>query len=220
MINFSLIYDIPSGTPEAFNVVIEIPKDSNHKYEYDEFLKCFVLDRILLPAMRYPGNYGFIPQTFSEDDDPIDVLVVNSGNIERGTIVECYPIGALDMSDDGVRDIKIIAMPTFHHRRKNYTKLEDFDPYFLQQIDHFFSHYKDLEEKEVIVNGWLDAEETKKLIQAASNEWIEEIERAKGEILKYYSENSPDSEATHTPKKKTLPGMGGIDIIGYDADDK
>jgi|TARA_R110000803_G_scaffold194974_1_gene258152 inorganic pyrophosphatase len=153
------------GTTKEFNTVIEIPKESNHKYEYNPELETFELDRILLPAMRYPGNYGFIPQTIAMDGDALDVLVVNAGTINLGAVVKCYPIAGLDMYDDGKRDVKIICMPTFHHRKEKFTKIDDFDPYFVDQLHHFFSHYKDFDKKEVEIKGWLTSEECEEVIE-------------------------------------------------------
>lgn len=160
----NLLYNIPMGTPSEFNTVIEIPKESNHKYEYNPELETFVLDRILLPAMQYPGNYGFIPQTIAMDDDALDVLVVNAGSIELGAVTKCYPIGGIDMYDNDKRDVKIICMPTFHHRKEKFKTIADFDPYFIEQVHHFFSHYKDLEDKKVELKGWLTAEECQEVI--------------------------------------------------------
>lgn len=167
----NLVSDIPFGTTSTFNTIVEIPRGERHKYEYDESLNVFRLNRILFPAMSYPGNYGFIPQTIADDGDPIDVLIVKSGQIERGTMVECYPIGALHMEDDGKLDIKVICMPTFHHLRSSFTKIDDFDEFSVEQIHHFFQHYKDMENKSVILKGWIPLDETKGLIEKGHVEW-------------------------------------------------
>lgn len=149
----------------SFSGIIEIPTGSRHKYEYDHELGMFVLNRILFPAMTYPGNYGFIPNTLAKDGDPLDILIIESGSIDRGTLVQFYPIGALNMYDDGDEDIKIIGVPTFYHRQDKLQTLDDLDPYFVEQIIHFFSHYKDLDNKKVDIRGWLSVEETLGKIQ-------------------------------------------------------
>lgn len=170
----NLMYDIPFGTCEKFNTVVEIPKSSHHKYEYDEKLGVFKLNRILLPSMSYPGNYGFIPQTIADDGDPIDILIVKSGTIERGTVVECSPIGALHMIDEGKTDIKVICIPTFHHMASRITTIMDLDRYFIDQIHHFFQHYKDLEQKSVEIKGWLSVEEAIDMVEEAEIKYITE----------------------------------------------
>ena len=177
MISRNLVYDIPMGTPDAFNVIVEIPKDTNAKYEYDVELELFRLKKVLFPTMVYPGNYGFLPQTIAEDSDPLDVLVVQTGEINMGTMVECYPAGALDLLDNGVRDVKIIAIPTYYHASDFFKSIDDMDEYFLNQIHHFFSHYKDLDAKRVEVLGWLSPDQTKAVIKSANKAFKAEVNK-------------------------------------------
>ena len=161
MTNF---YKLPSHpkSPKLVYAVVEIPKGTSAKYEYDEALDAFVYDRSLLSAMTYPASYGFIPNTLAEDNDPLDILVYNSIPIERGTIVECEVLGVLDMIDDGEKDYKIIGTPTSHIRK--YESLEQLDPLFLKVCKNFFLHYKDLNGKEVDVYGWHGKELAQQII--------------------------------------------------------
>lgn len=167
---------IGKNPPDDINVVIEIPVGGEPiKYEIDKAAGVLVVDRILQTDMRYPGNYGFVPQTLSEDGDPIDVLVVNNRPIVSGAVVRCRPIGVLRMEDESGKDEKIIALPVdkispIHKDIKNYRDLPDIK---LRRIAHFFEHYKDLEDgKWVKIEGWGDENEAKSLI-------VEAIERAK-----------------------------------------
>lgn len=161
MTNF---YQIPTHnkSPNIVYAVIEIPKGISAKYEYDENLDAFIYDRSLLSAMTYPANYGFIPNTISDDGDALDILVYNSIPIERGTIVECQVLGVLDMIDDGQKDYKIIGAPTSHIRK--YNSLKELDPLFLKICKNFFLHYKDLNGKSVDVFGWHGADLAKQII--------------------------------------------------------
>ena len=157
-------YKIPAHeeSPNKIWSVIEIPKDTNVKYEYEPKFDLFKYDRSLLSAMVYPASYGFIPNTLCEDKDALDVLVYNAMPIQTGTIVECRVLGVLDMIDDGYRDYKILAVPVSHI--KNYKSLDDIDPAFLNICKNFFSHYKDLINKKVVVHDWHGIEEAKKVI--------------------------------------------------------
>jgi inorganic pyrophosphatase len=134
------------------------------------------VDRYLYTSMRYPGNYGFVPNTLSDDGDPVDVIIASTRAITPGAVMNCRPIGVLKMSDEAGGDEKILAVPTSKLTRryenvKNYT---DLPAITLDQIKHFFEHYKDLEtEKWVKVDGWGDADEAKRLI-------LEAIERYAG----------------------------------------
>jgi inorganic pyrophosphatase len=159
------------------NVVIEVPVGGEPiKYEMDKDAGTLVVDRFLYTAMRYPGNYGFIPHTLSQDGDPCDVLVANTRAIVPGAVMSVRPVGVLLMEDEAGGDEKIIAVPTSkltqrYDKVKNYDDLPDIT---LQQIQHFFEHYKDLEPgKWVKVLRWGDAEDAHRLI-------LEGIARAKG----------------------------------------
>ena len=170
---------IPIGDnpPDDVNVIIEVPVGGQPiKYEMDKDAGVLVVDRFLYTPMAYPGNYGFVPHTLSEDGDPIDVLVCNTRQLIPGCVINVTPIGALLMEDDGGTDEKIIAVPSPHLTKRydgvrNYNHLPEIT---LQQIQHFFEHYKDLEPgKWVKIGGWLDASHARRLI-------VEAVERAKG----------------------------------------
>ena len=159
------LYHLPIHklSPSIINCIIEIPKDTNVKYEYDSKLGVFKYDRSLISAMVYPASYGFIPSTKSDDGDALDVLIYNSRPIETGTLVEAKVIGVLDMTDDGDKDYKILATPVSHVRE--YNDLSDIDPQFLKICQNFFSHYKDLNNKEVEVLDWHEADFAHKIIK-------------------------------------------------------
>jgi len=157
--------------PHDDNVIIEVPVGGEPiKYEMDKDAGTLVVDRFLYTAMRYPGNYGFIPHTLSDDGDPIDVLVANTRPIAPGAIVNVRPIGVLKMEDDAGGDEKIIAVP-MPKLTKRYAHIEDYTQLpeiTIKQVQHFFEHYKDLEPgKWVKVLGWGDAAEARRLIAAA-----------------------------------------------------
>jgi inorganic pyrophosphatase len=167
---------IGRNPPHEVNVVVEVPVGGEPiKYEMDKASGTLVVDRFLYTSMRYPGNYGFIPHTLSDDGDPCDVLIANQRGIVPGAVVAVRPVGVLRMQDEAGGDEKILAVPVSRLTRRyekvlNYTDLPQIT---LQQIEHFFQHYKDLETtKWVKVTGWGDAEEASKLI-------VEAIERAK-----------------------------------------
>ena len=162
--------------PHDVNVIVEVAIGGEPiKYEMDKEAGTLIVDRFLYTPMRYPGNYGFIPHTLSDDGDPIDVLIANTRPIIPGAVIAVRPVGVLKMEDDGGGDEKIIAVPVPKLTKRyekvfNYTDLPQIT---LDQIQHFFEHYKDLEPgKWVKVAGWGDAEEAKRLI-------VEAIERAK-----------------------------------------
>jgi inorganic pyrophosphatase len=167
---------IGRNPPEDINVVVEVPIGGEPiKYEMDKEAGTIVVDRFLYTPMRYPGNYGFVPHTLSEDGDPIDVLVANTRPIIAGAVINVRPIGVLIMEDDGGGDEKIIAVPSPRLTQRyahvhNYTDLPEIS---WKQIEHFFLHYKDLEPgKWVKLKGWGDAATARKLITEA-------VERAK-----------------------------------------
>ena len=168
---------IGKNVPHDVNVVIEVPVGGEPiKYEMDKEAGTLVVDRFLYTPMRYPGNYGFIPHTLSDDGDPCDVLIINTRAIIPGAVMSVRPVGVLFMEDEAGGDEKILAVPSSkltqrYDKVKSYSDLPDIT---LQQIQHFFEHYKDLEPgKWVKLLGWGDAAEAKRLIADA-------IARAKG----------------------------------------
>jgi len=164
---------IPIGKnpPEDVNVVIEVPVGGEPvKYELDKGSGALWVDRFLYTPMRYPTNYGFIPHTLSEDEDPIDVMVSNTRPVIPGAVMNVRPIGVLHMEDDGGMDEKILAVPAskLTLRYENVKTYSDLPSISLDQIRHFFEHYKDLEPgKWVKVVGWGDETEAKEMISAA-----------------------------------------------------
>ncbi|WP_075217314.1 inorganic diphosphatase [Mongoliimonas terrestris] len=169
---------IGKNPPYDINVIIEVPLGGEPiKYEMDKEAGALWVDRFLYTSMRYPGNYGFVPHTLSDDGDPIDVIVCNTRAIIPGAIMNCRPIGVLKMQDESGGDEKIIAVPSTK-LTKRYDKVEshtDLPDITLKQIEHFFEHYKDLEPgKWVKVIGWGDAEEARSMIMQA-------VEKAKAQ---------------------------------------
>ena len=171
---------IPIGKnpPDDINVIVEVAIGGEPiKYEMNKEAGALYVDRFLYTPMRYPGNYGFVPHTMSDDGDPIDVLVANTRPIIPGAIINCRPVGVLRMEDDGGGDEKIIAVPSpkLTQRYVNVHNYTDLPSITLEQIQHFFQHYKDLEPgKWVKLLGWGDAAEARQLITEA-------IERAKAQ---------------------------------------
>lgn len=150
------IHNIP--LPENFSkelpVIIEIPKGSKNKYEFNEAYGVVMLDRVNYTAMAHPYDYGFIPGTRSEDGDHLDAFVLLDHSAFPGCLVSARPVGILYMIDDGERDEKIIAVPAADPRYNHIKDLSDLSPHVKKEIEHFFSHYKDLQNKKVEIKGW------------------------------------------------------------------
>ena len=138
--------------PTDFIVVIEISKGSKKKYELDKETGFIILDRILYTSTHYPANYGFIPRTYGDDKDPLDVLVLCSEAIEPLSLVRCYPIGVMNMIDNGMGDEKIIAIPFNDPTYNMYSNINELPNHIFNEMRHFFSIYKQLENKETAVN--------------------------------------------------------------------
>lgn len=172
--NLSIGKDIPND----FNVVIEIPSHSDPiKYEFDKNSGMIMVDRFVATSMHYPCNYGFIPQTLSEDGDPVDVLVVAPFSLRPGVVIRCRPVGMLRMTDESGVDTKILAVPVdkLTSRYRHIEKPEDLGAELLASIEHFFQHYKDLEkDKWVKTNGWDH-------VEAAKGEILSSVERYKNQ---------------------------------------
>jgi inorganic pyrophosphatase len=162
--------------PDDINVIIEVPVGGEPiKYELDKSAGTLFVDRFLYTPMRYPGNYGFVPHTLSEDGDAIDVLVCNTRVIVPAAVINCRPIGVLVMEDEKGQDEKVLAVPSSHISER-YSSITDYTALpsiTIDQIQHFFEHYKDLEpDKWVKIDHWGDAAEARKMI-------VEAIEREK-----------------------------------------
>ena len=161
---------IGEKAPEVFNVVIEIPKDSQNKYEIDKETGVIKLDRVLYSPMHYPADYGFIPETRSEDGDHLDAIILGGDPLFAGCVVRVRPIGLLKMTDDGETDHKILGVQADNPRFDNILDIKDIEKlheHHLKEIAHFFQTYKELQGKKVDVLGWEDAEAAKKEIQKA-----------------------------------------------------
>ena len=152
---------------EDFIAVIEIEKNSKNKYELDKSTGLLILDRILYTSTHYPANYGFIPRTYADDGDPLDVLVLCSEPIEPLSLVRCYPIGFIRMVDNGKLDEKIIAIPFSEPNYNTYTSINDLPKHVFDEMSHFFSVYKQLENKETCVDDVADRDEAIAVIRTA-----------------------------------------------------
>jgi inorganic pyrophosphatase len=167
---------VPAGkqVPDDINVIIEIPSNSSPiKYEVDKDSGLVMVDRFLGTSMVYPCEYGFVPNTLSEDGDPVDVLVVSPYSLQPGVMVRCRPVGMLKMTDESGKDAKILAVPVdkLTTRYQHVQKSEDLGKDLLNAIEHFFTHYKDLEKgKWAKVEGWGD-------IAAAKAEIVASVKR-------------------------------------------
>src|SRR6202000_203889 len=160
---------VGKNVPEDVNVIVEVPTGGEPiKYELDKASGALVVDRFLYTSMRYPGNYGFIPHTLSGDGDPVDVLIANTRAIAPGAVISVRPVGVLLMEDNAGMDEKIVAVPSAHltQRYEGVHNQSDLPEITLKQIEHFFTHYKDLEPgKWVKIIRWGDATEARKLIE-------------------------------------------------------
>lgn len=173
-------HDIEPGAdiPEIINVIVEIPKGSMNKYEYDKKHNMIKLDRVLFSPFHYPGDYGLVPQTLSEDGDPLDALVLVTNPTYPGILIEARPIGLLQMKDDGKSDDKIICVSTNDPRYLHTVDIADMADHYRSEVAHFFQVYKDLEGKKVEILGWKGSKEAKQII-------IESIKRYKDTLKKY-----------------------------------
>ncbi|MDD6188852.1 MAG: inorganic diphosphatase [Clostridiales bacterium] len=159
--------------PEDFMAVIEIPKGSKNKYELDKETGLIMLDRVLYTSTHYPANYGFIPRSYGDDGDPLDVLVLCSESLHPLTLVRCYPIGYISMLDGGRNDEKIIAIPFSDPTYNGYKDISELPAHIFSEMTHFFSVYKALEGKDTAageVNGHAAAIE---VIQSALDNYVE-----------------------------------------------
>lgn len=153
------------NAPHVINVVVEIPKGSRNKIEFDRQLEVFRLDRILHSPVHYPGDYGFIPGTLSLDGDPLDALVLVTDPTFTGCVLSARPIGVLLMTDEKGQDEKILAVPERDPRYEEVADLSDLPRHTLKELEHFFGVYKDLEGKETAVLGWEPVPRAHQIIQ-------------------------------------------------------
>jgi len=169
------LYDIDPGPdcPELVRMIVEIPKNSTNKYEYDGALGVFRLDRALYSAVHYPGDYGFIPGTLAEDGDPLDSLVLVDEPSYPGVMISVRPVGFLAMVDQDEPDQKILAVPNRNPRFDQIHTIDQVFPHTLREIEHFFGIYKELEGKRTEMRGWRGPREARELIRKCREQYIE-----------------------------------------------
>ena len=162
-------------TAERFHAVIEIPKGGKNKYEMDKETGMLKLDRVLFTSTHYPANYGFIPRTYADDLDPLDVLVLCSEQIFPLTLIQCYPIGVITMLDNGRNDEKIIAIPFNDPTYNEYKDISELPTHIFDEMTHFFTVYKSLENKETVVDEVKGKEEAIKIIKTTIENYKEKF---------------------------------------------
>lgn len=164
-------------TPEKFVACIEISKGSKKKYELDKETGLIMLDRVLYTSTHYPANYGFIPRTYASDDDPLDVLVLCSEDLQTLSLVECKPIGIISMIDKNKVDEKIIAVANGDPSLTHYEEIEDIPQHIITEMHHFFEIYKSLENIETYVLDIGDREQAMEIIKKAMIRYEKEFKR-------------------------------------------
>jgi inorganic pyrophosphatase len=166
--------DIDPGPkcPDSVRMIVEIPKGSTNKYEYDVALGIFRLDRTLYSPIHYPGDYGFIPGTMAEDGDPIDVMSLVEEPSFPGCMIEVRPVGVLNMVDKAAIDVKIVAVPVRNPRYDQVRRIDEVPPHVLKEIEHFFSIYKELENKTVRIEGWQGLEVAHQTIAKSRDRYL------------------------------------------------
>jgi len=167
-----LALPVGDAAPDEVNAVIEIPRGQTNKYEYDKKLNVFRLDRNLYSPVHYPGDYGFIPSTLSDDDDPLDVLVLVDAPSFTGCLMTVRPVGMLRMVDQGREDEKILAVGTSNPIFKDVHDYSELYPHLLREIEHFFSIYKELEAKSTRIIGWFDGEQARRIIVECQKRYL------------------------------------------------
>ena len=168
--------DYKRVTPERFTAVIEISKGGKNKYELDKETGMLRLDRVLYTSTHYPANYGFIPKTYAEDNDPLDVLVICQEQIMPMTLVDCYPIGMINMIDENERDEKIIAVPFNDPSLSCYKDISELPSHMFDEISHFFEVYKVLENKSTAIKEIVGKDDALKCIKDCINKYKEKFE--------------------------------------------
>ncbi len=173
------LYEIDPGPdcPETVRVIIEIPKNSANKYEYDRTLGVFRLDRALYSPMHYPGDYGFIPGTLAEDGDPLDVLVLVDEPSFTGCLMEARPVGILRMVDQKENDQKVLAVPNRNPRFESIHTIDQVFPHVQKEIEYFFSIYKELQGGKTNMKGWAGPRDARKVITESRQAYLDQCER-------------------------------------------
>ena len=173
MVNIWHDIDPKRITANDFVAVVEIPKGSQKKYELDKETGLIRLDRILYTSTHYPANYGFIPRSYGDDGDPMDVLIICSQTLEPLTLVQCYPIGVISMLDGGRNDEKIIAIPFADPNYNKYRDISELPEHIFDEMRHFFNVYKALEGKEAVAGEISGCERAIEVIAASLDNYIE-----------------------------------------------
>ncbi len=150
----NLWHDVEPGTKESINVIVEIPKGSNNKYEIDKETGMIALDRVLHSAQTFPFDYGFVPKTLWDDGDALDVIILTTNPLPSGVLVRVRPVAIMNMIDSGEADDKLISVPVDDPRFKDIKDLADLNPHQIKEIEHFYSTYKQLQGKKVEVKGF------------------------------------------------------------------
>jgi inorganic pyrophosphatase len=169
------LYDLDPGPdcPELVRMIVEIPRNSSNKYEYDGKLGIFRLDRSLYSPMHYPGDYGFIPGTLAEDNDPMDVLVLVQEPSFTGCLIEVRPVGVLNMVDSDEGDQKVLAVPNRNPRYDQIHTLDQIFPHVRREVEHFFTIYKELQGALTRMDGWGGPREARKAIVASRERYLQ-----------------------------------------------
>ncbi|MBQ7187706.1 MAG: inorganic diphosphatase [Ruminococcus sp.] len=160
---------------DLFTAVIEIPKGSKIKYELDKETGLLKMDRILYTSTHYPANYGFIPRTYADDGDPLDVLVLCSETLNPLSLVQCRPIGVILMLDNGANDEKIICIPVNDPNYNVYTDIGNLPKHVFDEMSHFFTVYKQLEDKDTVIDDVRDAAAAKEIVQNCIDNYVEKF---------------------------------------------
>ena len=169
-------HDISYGNaPGELQVFIEIPRESRNKYELDKETGLIRFDRLLYSSVHYPGDYGFIPRTLADDDDPLDVLVITTEATFPGCLMHVRPIGVFEMRDDKGMDEKVLCVPCADPLRANYRSIKDVRPHYLREVEHFFRIYKDLEGKKTEILGLQDVERAHEVIMECIERYTKEF---------------------------------------------
>ncbi|HMJ63380.1 MAG TPA: inorganic diphosphatase [Bryobacteraceae bacterium] len=182
------LYDIDPGPdcPEIVRAIIEIPKNSVNKYEYDSTLDLFRLDRALYSPMHYPGDYGFIPGTLADDGDPLDIMVLVDEPSFTGCMMEARPVGLLHMVDGKENDQKVLAVPTRNPRYDSIHTIDQVFPHIRREIEYFFSIYKELQGGKTKMEGWGGPRDVRRVITESRQSYLDRTAAA----------NAPDPVAT------------------------
>ncbi len=157
----NLLHDIPAGSRDEMNVIVEIPKFSKNKYEIDKETGIIALDRVMHSAQDYPFDYGFVPQTLFDDGDALDVVLLTTYPLAPGILVKARPVAIMEMEDGGDRDDKVVAVPVDDPRMNDIKDIADLNSHFAKEMTHFFETYKKIQNKEVKIGEWHGAEKAK-----------------------------------------------------------